>query len=310
MNGAIIVRAIRKLNITRRSPYTHIYKGIAKPLYCLVRKRKTDFQLLVQKTAMSNTHFWDDDACATELMHVLRRSDSEDSARNTWTDIARHSYPDREVIDDETVLWKGSRELWPRPDGHSDLDPQKPAAMVVRCVRKRRGAAANAATTTGDAPMALKYDRLTWLIMEVKAARQDTAEKWKELLLQACSRAATGYGAHDVYIICAVGLKYMLFSWDPTKAGIAAQEMRINVAGETTHFPSQLKPAPESSPHVPKLGVASDPDQYVIDLDKVWNIDPRQIDAQGRAPEPFTALEDFLARTRTVGLVNPRPDLD
>ncbi len=259
---------------------------------------------------MSNTHFWEDDACATELMHVLHNHDNEDAARNTWTDIARNSYADHEVIDDETVLWKGSRELWPQPDGYSDLDPQKPAAMVVRCVRKRRGTGANAVTTTGDAPMAPTYDRLTWLIMEVKAASQDTAPKWKELLLQACSRAAAGYGDHDVYIICAVGLKYMLFSWDPTKAGIAAQELRIDIAGETTPFPSQLRPASESSPHVPKLGIAGDPDQCMINLDKVWSIDPRQIEAQGRAPEPFTALEDFLARTRTVGLVNPRHSLD
>ena len=152
----------------------------------------------------------------------------------------------------------------------------------------------------------------TWLIMEVKAASQDTAERWKELLSQACSRAQTGYdtGAHDVYIICAVGLKYMLFSWDPANAGVSARELRINVAGETTRFPSQLKPTSGSSPHVPKLNVAGDPDQYQIDLGKVWSIDPRQIDVQGRVPKPFTALENFLVRTRKVGLSNPRRVLD
>lgn len=131
-------------------------------------------------------------------------------------------------------------------------------------------------------------------------------------MLQVCARAETGYdpGAHDVYIICAIGLKYMLFTWDPKNAGIAAQELRFNVAGEDTPFQSQLKPVLEAPPHVPKLSIAGDPDQYLIDLDKVWSIDPRQIDEQGRATEPFTALETFLARTRTVSLQNPRPVFD
>ncbi len=53
--------------------------------------------------------------------------------------------------------------------------------MVVRCARKRREAAANAAGA-GDAQPVVEYDRLTWLIMEVKPASQDTAEKWKEVL--------------------------------------------------------------------------------------------------------------------------------
>lgn len=91
--------------------------------------------------------------------------------------------------------------------------------------------------------------------MEVKAASQDTVEGWKELLSQACSQAQTGYhiGAHDVYIICAVGLKYMLFLWDPANADISANKLRINVPDKITRFPSQLKPISGSSPHVPKL---------------------------------------------------------
>ena len=250
---------------------------------------------------MSSLHFWDDHANGTELREVLFKPDREDSVRNAWTDVVQDSYPRREVIHDETVLWKVQRELWPRPDGRSDLDPQKPAAIVVRCVRSRREAAAN-----GDAQPVLEFDRFTWLIIEIKPAGQDTAENWKELLFRACSRAETGYnpGAHDVYIIYAVGLKYMLFSWDPTNAGVSAQELRIDVAGENTHFASQLKPVPGSSPHLPRLKIVGDPDQYQINICKVWSIDPRQIDAQGRAPESFTSLEEFLVRTRTLGLSN------
>lgn len=259
---------------------------------------------------MSNLRFWDDHACGIELRQVLFKPDLEDSVRNAWTNVVQNSYPRLEVIHDETVLWKVQRELWPRRDGRSDLDLHKPAAIVVRCVRLRQQAAVNAAT--GDAQPVFEFDRFTWLIIEVKRADQDTAENWIELLLQACSRAKTGYdtGAHDVYIICAVGLNYMLFSWDPTNVDVSSQELRIDVAGENTHFESQLKPVPECSPHLPKLQVAGDPDQYQIDLCKVWSIDPRQIDAQGRAPESFTSLEGFLARTRTVGLSNPRPVFD
>lgn len=114
--------------------------------------------------------------------------------------------------------------------------------MIIRCVRKRREASANAAAT-GDAQLPLEYDRL----MEVKPASQDTVERWKELLFQAFSRAETGYdaGAHNVYIVCAVGIKYMLLSRNHTNAGVSVQELRINVSGENKHFGSQLKPVRE-----------------------------------------------------------------
>lgn len=255
---------------------------------------------------MSIIHFWDDDGSAMWLRPVLRKPDDESVVRHAWTDVAQHSYPRNEVISHEIVHWKVQHELWPRPDGWSD---QKPGVIAVRCVRRSRTAAASAATDSHSQAQ-LEYDRLTWLLLEVVPTSQDTAEGWKELLLQVCARAERGYGVHDVYIICAIGLKYMLFTWDPKNAGNPAQELRLNIANENMHFPSQLKPVPEASPHVPKLSIAGEPDQYQIDLDKVWSIDPRHIDEQGRATEPFTALETFLARTRTVLLQNPRPALD
>lgn len=276
------------------------------------RKNKTNFPIIAHKMAISNIHFWDDDGSATELTPVLLNPDREDIARCAWSDIASHSYPLREDINNERILWKVQRELWPGLDpGFSNLDPSKPKATVVRCVRRRRAPAA----ATGDAQLPpLEFDRFTWLIMEVKPPSQDTAEEWRELLLQVCSRAEKGYepGSHDVHIICAIGLRYMLFCWDPANAGVPARALRINIAGgDETRFPSQLRPVPEASPHVPKLGMEGNPDQYLIDLDKVWSIDPRQIEAHGgRVSESFTALESFLARTRTVWLRNPRPVFD
>jgi hypothetical protein len=165
-------------------------------------------------------------------------------------------------------------ELWPGPDGWSGLDPQKPAAVVVRYVRKYQEPATNVAAT-GDAQLVLEYDSLTWLA-EFKPVNRDTVEKWKELLLQAFSGAKTGCetGAHDGHIICAVRFKYMLFpgSYEPS---VSAQGLHINIAGTNTHFPSQLRPVPDPSPHVPKLSITGDPDQYQIGLSKVWGIEPQ-----------------------------------
>ena len=102
----------------------------------------------------------------------------------------------------------------------------------------------------------------------------------------------------------------MTFSWKPRNAGNPTQELRIHIANEDIHFPSQLRPTPEACPHLPNLNASGHPDQYRIDLSRVWSIDPGQMDYQGGPMEPLTALERFTTHTRTAQLENPYQALD
>lgn len=244
-------------------------------------------------------HFWDDMGCKSELLPVLDPNNDRVrySTQNAWTDVARHVYPSLEVIDCQEWRWLVQRELFLGPD--SRPDPEKPDAIVVRRVRIDRGSA-----TGEDGPP--QYHRYNWVTIEVEPPGQDTPEGWRGLLQRACSRAAShSCGVHDVFIICAVGLKYMIFSWDPRNTDIPAQELRLSVAGADVHFPSQLSPMSGLSPHVPKLGAPGDPDQYRLDPSCVWSIDPGQVDESGQGEEPLKALENFLKHTRFLRLQNP-----
>lgn len=218
-----------------------------------------------------------------------------------WDDVAKHTFPRHETINRRRFGWVVHREPFLGPEG--DIEQDKPEATVVRSVQVRR--------QNAPEPQQRQSDLYNWLIIETKPPSRDTAEGWKELLMQACSRVRQyDRGAHDVYIICAVGLRYMALYWDPRNAGSPTQELRLGVAGEEVRFPSQLKPAPDCSPHVPDLEDDENPEQYRIDLGQVWSIDPGQVDAQGHPLEPLTALEGFITHTRTTPLHIPTPPIE
>jgi hypothetical protein len=106
----------------------------------------------------------------------------------------------------------------------------------------------------------LRSDTYNRLIIDVEPPSRDTPEGRKDLLmLDMRSRTPYDNRPHDISIICAIGLKYMAFHWDPRNADIPAQQLRLSVIGEEVHFPSQLTPAPGRSPPVRNLEARSAP---------------------------------------------------
>jgi hypothetical protein len=234
---------------------------------------------------------------------VLLRDDIDIPTRTlrAWDDVAKQIFPRNEIINSRRFGWVVHREPFMGPEG--EIEQDKPEAIVVRSAQTHQNAQ--------EPQQQRQSDFYNWLIIETKPPSRDTPEGWKELLMQACSRVRQyDDGSHDVYIICAVGLKYMAFYWDPRDAGNPKQELRLGVAGVEVHFPSQLKPDPGCSPHVPNLKNDGNPDQYRIDLSRVWSIDPGQVDAQGHPMEPLTTLERFITHTRTTPLQNPTPPIE
>lgn len=209
--------------------------------------------------------------------------------------MARCIFPSKEIINGRQVDWAVHREPFLGPDGKEERD--KPDAIIVRSLVVRKNA---------PQMQDREFDRYNWLIIEASPPAQDTPEGWKELLMRVCSRVRQyDNGSHDVYILCVVGLKYMPFYWDPKNADNPAQQLRLDVSGEEVLFLSQLRPAQDCSPHLPNLKADRAPDQYRIDLTRVWGADPGQLDASGQAMEPLTALETFIMNTRTTPLQNP-----
>lgn len=255
--------------------------------------------------------FWDPRGSRSDLLLVLdpHNRDSEGTTEQAWRDVIRHTHPQTDVINGRSVGWLFGHAVLPRADeldppggdeldspGADELDPPGPRPVVMRRVQM-------GPDTQEGSP---DYQRFNWIIVEYAPPSHDTPEGWKELLLRACARQEKfDRGTHDIFMICAVGVKYMIFSWDPRNAGNPTQELCIHIAGEDTHFPSQLKPAPEASPHLPNLNASGHPDQYRINLDRVWSLDPGQTDDQGRPMEPLTAMDRFMRHTRTAQLENP-----
>ena len=243
-------------------------------------------------------HYWEAAPGSKWELSTVLRPDEMDFPNRTyraWADVAQHLFPRHETNNDRLDGWFVRYE--PFSENESDEERHTRDAIVVKAFR----------TNVTQQPQQLKQVCYIYsLIIETKPPSRDTPEGWAELLAQVCSRECRrDKGSHDVYIICAVGIKYMSFYWDPSNAGNPAQELRLSVAGKDVHFPSQLKPAPDCSPHVPGLNADDTPDQYRIDLSRVWSADPAQLDAAGQAMEPLTALESFLTNVRTTPLHNP-----
>ncbi len=81
------------------------------------------------------------------------------------------------TINGRRVNWVVHREVFAQPT--SNIDWQIPDAVVVRSML--------AGPNTQESQHQ-RFDRYNWLIVEVEPPNQDTPQRWKDLLLQACSR--------------------------------------------------------------------------------------------------------------------------
>jgi hypothetical protein len=257
---------------------------------------KTELQSRTMED-MPEPHFWEAGGSKWELSHILDPNNErpDNWTWNGWSEVAKTLFPRQEIVNGKTQSrWRVSWESFYGPDGQRDRS--KPDAIVVKKMRFQLRAG-------DEAP---KYGLYHWVVIETDVPNNDSAEGWKDLLQLACSRA-TSYneGVHDVFIICVIGVKYMIFSWDPSNAGMPTRELRMHVNGNDVRFPSKLKPVPEVSPQLPNLKNDGDPDQYLIALSRVWSIDPGQVDESDEAMEPLKAMENFMIHARTVQLDNP-----
>lgn len=101
----------------------------------------------------------------------------------------------------------------------------------------------------------MHYVSIDQLVVENKAHAHHSAAQWKDLLLETTSRLSSVSEHNDIWVICAIGLRYMQFYWDHGDASKDAIGLKIHVQGEGNgqmyRIPSQLRPM-RPAPHLPK----------------------------------------------------------
>ncbi|ROW12541.1 hypothetical protein VMCG_00507 [Cytospora schulzeri] len=80
--------------------------------------------------------------------------------------------------------------------------------------------------------VARKNDRILLLLtrylwVECEAPDKDQPDGWKDLMSETAGRLSIEHATRPLYLILAIGLKWMIFGWDPLQAG-QNQQLSIN----------------------------------------------------------------------------------
>ncbi|KAK3936153.1 hypothetical protein QBC46DRAFT_322079 [Diplogelasinospora grovesii] len=170
-------------------------------------------------------HFWDIDGAAAPLIgNVYYRGEDytrESDVWHAWEAIPRPYFPDRPPpggIARYAIQREAYRGLPP-----SDPQAHKPDVIVVRMQNRQQ-----------QPGMPVRADERDVLWIECKAPCQDKPHGWNEVLNEAVGRLTSAHPQRKVFLILAVGMKWMPFLWDPQ-----AQPSALNVvmANRTDSWP-------------------------------------------------------------------------
>lgn len=237
-------------------------------------------------------HFWDNIAALGDLQLVNQpvNQNNENTTQNAWAAVLHEIFPNHETVQGQSVRWRILREAYRGPPGQEWM--VRPDIVTLKVT--------DAPAQPGQ-PAA--FDRHDRLIIENKAAVHNTASEWRDLLIETTTRLQSFCANHDIHVICTVGLRYMLFYWNPALANQPQIALRGRVQGAQQDYvlPSQLRPLPPA-PHVPNMQ-ALGPQQFMIDHTRALNINPDPVNNI----LSLQAMEQFLAIIRTTALVQPHP---
>ncbi len=155
----------------------------------------------------------------------------EDVVPNTtWTAIL-NEYFLRGILIGEPHLYCVDRQSYSRPvPGHRSA--YKPDVIIVKVqttVAPPPGAPAGtqAVSVSGD---------ILWV--EYKAPNHDTPGQWKNLIEEASDGLVAAYPTRMLFVIFAVGLKWMIFKWDPLNPSLSP----LQVLGSNHNVAWTLRP--------------------------------------------------------------------
>lgn len=162
-------------------------------------------------------HFWEiEEAAALKIAKIAEKGDNhpyEDVVWHAWDKIPRPYFPERAGTA-AGPRYSIEREAYRGPPG-GPLE-HKPDVIVVRI--------SNVQQAAGQRPIAAERDVL-WI--ECKASVHLRASGWHTVLLEAVQRLDSAHPDRVVFLILAVGLKWMPFKWDPLNPLSAAQKLEM-----------------------------------------------------------------------------------
>lgn len=135
-----------------------------------------------------------------------------------------------------------------------------------------------------------------YLLVQTARPRFDTSAGWRDLLVATTTKLSMSCGQNQIFVLCAIGLKYMSFFWEPHRANYPPT--RIRGSPPITHnyiLPPQLVSL-GPAPHLQRLHG----EMIGLDHTQALSINPAPIcNSIG-----LEVMEQFLFAVKTVILSN------
>lgn len=227
-------------------------------------------------------HFWDiQQRSARKIGKIATKGTNyskEDVVWHAWHAICEVYFPGEPTVangpsfDIEREAYRGLP-----PDNPED---QVPDVVVVRCT--------NITAQPGAPPTAATERDILWV--ECKAPDMDQPNEWNRVLSQVVVRLNSAHPTRMVYVILAIGLKWMPFIWDPQ--GSLNLQMRSLVVlkhnrRDTWSVDSRIYGAPvQGQTHVVNVN-----NQWIVDTTRAYTLDFWTLHPQTRQPQ---YLQDMM----------------
>jgi hypothetical protein len=209
--------------------------------------------------------------------------DDEFVVQNAWQCVLCLSFPMAGEVNGRPVGWTILRSTYRYP----------PVAYVAN------GLSLSAfKLTIGTARPDLRAEITSqdYLLVQTARPRFDNSAGWRDLLLATSIKLSISCGYNQIFVICAIGLKYMLFFWEPQRANLPPTLVRGSPP--TIHnyvLPPQLVSL-GPAPHLQRLPGG----MIVLDHTQALHINPDPI----RNSNGLEAMERYLFTVKTVILRN------
>lgn len=149
-------------------------------------------------------HFWDPLTSASANIKTIRDRgpgySQEDVVWHAWHAICLLYFP--ETTNDPTgPIWSTVREAYRGPSGAPST--YRPDILTIKMM------------LAGQTGALLKRDVL-WI--ECKAPDKDAPFEWKDVIRETVERLESAHPNRELFVVLAIGLKWMYFAWDPQNA--------------------------------------------------------------------------------------------
>ena len=185
----------------------------------------------------------------------------------------------------------------------ADPESHVPDIIVVRC--------SNVVAQPGAPPVAGAERDILWV--ECKAPDMDQPNEWNRVITQVVRRLNSAHPDRMVYLILAVGLKWMPFIWDPTVAGQQLTNpqggpLRMVKHNRTDYW--DIDPRIYSAPIQGQRHVFNSGGRLYIDATQAYTLDFWTLDPQTGAPAyiaDMTLLETCFTQLHQTVFVGNNP---